>query len=334
MAAAAGARRRSSSGLFLMTLNLFQYSRTRMKAITEALTPARVAALALAICCVSLLAHRREAFHAKLHAQIAGGYSTEGAWPWYVQVIITLKTGSRFICGGVLISRNTVLTAAHCMVDTANIATITCFVGADNGKTKQEVIDAKQYRIHPFYSSHNLTYAGYKIGEPVSTKLNENELKAAFAKDGVDRRVNAHGICDLALVYLPRDVRSDITPITLSSTRNVAGPVIILGRGRTDRKDVKIMFGQSPAELQAMIIDGGVPPIVRNQPKGMIVFPANSRHFDHGDSGGPVIVEVSPKVYRLVGLVCGISVTGTTIALGTPLYINFIKKYATRVTVV
>ena len=44
---------------------------------------------------------------------INGQWAARGAWPWQVM----LKKNGRFICGGVLLSKRWVLTAAHCIED-------------------------------------------------------------------------------------------------------------------------------------------------------------------------------------------------------------------------
>ena len=44
---------------------------------------------------------------------INGQWAARGAWPWQVM----LKKNGRFICGGVLLSKLWVLTAAHCIED-------------------------------------------------------------------------------------------------------------------------------------------------------------------------------------------------------------------------
>jgi len=46
--------------------------------------------------------------------RIVGGSDSEpGAWPWQAGIVTT--TGTRPFCGGVLISEQWVLTAAHCV---------------------------------------------------------------------------------------------------------------------------------------------------------------------------------------------------------------------------
>lgn len=278
-------------------------------------------AISIAALCISfsLLAHR-EGFHAtKVSAQIAGGYTTTGAWPWYVQVIIKNKGRIIQMCGGVLISKDKVLTAAHCRLNAYDMEGV-CIVGADNGKTKYDTIDISGASYHPRYSENNLRYANYKMSgtaTPDMKKTNEG------------KNVDMYGVCDLAIITLSRPARSNIIPITLAKGRNEINPLILLGRGITDRKDVAIMklFPKSPELLQAIVIDGKAPQRSKFI-KDWIEFPASTHHIDHGDSGGPVVVEVAPRKYHLIGITAAGRDSTITYSTHTPQHLDWILKRA------
>lgn len=52
--------------------------------------------------------------------QIVGGTTAaKGAWPWTSLVLVSLGDNLYKMCGGTLVSKNKVITAAHCVIDTA-----------------------------------------------------------------------------------------------------------------------------------------------------------------------------------------------------------------------
>lgn len=54
---------------------------------------------------------------------VGGKASVKGAWPWQVSIIKLLNdTGGKPVCGGTLIERQWVVTAAHCFDRYASLA--------------------------------------------------------------------------------------------------------------------------------------------------------------------------------------------------------------------
>ncbi len=52
---------------------------------------------------------------APLNNKIVGGEAAKaGAWPWQVSIRITAVDGGEGLCGGSLINKDWVLSAAHC----------------------------------------------------------------------------------------------------------------------------------------------------------------------------------------------------------------------------
>nr|XP_057917980.1 chymotrypsin-like protease CTRL-1 [Doryrhamphus excisus] len=89
---------------------------------------------------------------APLNTRIAGGEDAqEGSWPWQVY----LAVNGQFTCGGMLISNEWVLTAAHC-INTVSLPLWTLYLGRHNqsGPNPNEVSrNLSQIIQHPDYAS-------------------------------------------------------------------------------------------------------------------------------------------------------------------------------------
>ncbi|XP_066951798.1 proclotting enzyme-like [Macrobrachium rosenbergii] len=96
---------------------------------------------------------------ATVESRIVGGQEAKiGEYPWMVLVFITLKLGGHAICGGSLIKRKWVLSAAHCFHG-LNYESVALFLGDHNIATNDEVpttgFIAHTIRIHPQYDSYS-----------------------------------------------------------------------------------------------------------------------------------------------------------------------------------
>ncbi|KAJ1835334.1 hypothetical protein LPJ63_001222 [Coemansia sp. RSA 2711] len=110
-------------------------------------------AVALALC---LLAST----HALVERIIGGARVPDGTYPFAVRLTITTASDN-LLCGGALVDRGLVVTAAHCMVDTTNNAVfapseVSVCYGASS-ITKQSCTTARNVTVHPDYDPLTLS---------------------------------------------------------------------------------------------------------------------------------------------------------------------------------
>ncbi|XP_060776199.1 serine protease 27-like [Neoarius graeffei] len=93
--------------------------------------------------------------HAPFNTRIVGGQSaSDGTWPWQVSLQSPAYTGGHF-CGGSLINKDWVLTAAHCFSSTKTSG-LTVYLGKQtlSGLNPNQIArGVKQVILHPKYNS-------------------------------------------------------------------------------------------------------------------------------------------------------------------------------------
>ncbi|KAL0477986.1 PRSS55 [Acrasis kona] len=159
--------------------------------------------------------------YTKPEARIAGGQvSGTNQFPYTVELINTLSNGQS-VCGGSLINRRYILTAAHCYLENPNISAANVIVGTNDLNAN----DAQVIRI-----SHAIVHPGY------NNETYEN---------------------DIAIAVLSRDVPESSTTqyMVLSTTAPSANTNLwVAGWGITSDNAQNIPLLQNYAELYA--VDG------------------------------------------------------------------------------
>ncbi|NWY89747.1 ACRO protein, partial [Loxia curvirostra] len=94
--------------------------------------------------------------------RIVGGTGAKlGAWPWIVSIQHPWIPHLKHLCGGSLISKQWVLTAAHCFDEVTEISLLYVVIGATqltqpgNGAQVRHV---KQVLIHQYYTHDDMSY--------------------------------------------------------------------------------------------------------------------------------------------------------------------------------
>ncbi|XP_027029918.2 uncharacterized protein LOC113660546 [Tachysurus fulvidraco] len=110
--------------------------------------------VALVLCLKGSHSQLSECGTAPLNTRIVGGQNTtDGAWPWQVSLQSPVYNGH--FCGGSLINKDWVLTAAHCF-SSASMSSLTVYLGKQTLKgsnPNQIARSVKQMIIHPNYNS-------------------------------------------------------------------------------------------------------------------------------------------------------------------------------------
>merc|ERR1719317_1218348 len=97
--------------------------------------------------------------------RIVGGEDAgKGEFPW--QVALVSNGGSRPFCGGILLSSDTVLTAAHCRISVTRFQVVVGEHDVSKGDGEQK-ISPSRWINHPSYSGNDNDFAIIKLSSPV-----------------------------------------------------------------------------------------------------------------------------------------------------------------------
>ncbi|KAA0197842.1 hypothetical protein HAZT_HAZT010187 [Hyalella azteca] len=87
---------------------------------------------------------------------IGGSLAEEGAYPWMAKLVIKMKNGNAFQCGGSIINSRNILTAAHCLEDKQKLSILVSVgrTGTAPVPTEQRM-EATEFIVHEAYSSNS-----------------------------------------------------------------------------------------------------------------------------------------------------------------------------------
>lgn len=174
--------------------------------------------------------------------------------PKYMQhaVMVLSKMGS--ICSGVVISQNSILTAAHC------------------------IQDRSEFAVH------------YRTPSGVAVLLSPRKIISHpnYVPDAIAKRVRS---IDLAIVQLEDPLPSEFQPVKLSYERPRAGDLVFIGGYGLTNEKIRSSNGRFLSSQLTVIEPYGPSKIVlwlRGRP-----IPKSNLNSGgcHGDSGGPIFID-------------------------------------------
>ncbi|XP_027716781.1 kallikrein-7 [Vombatus ursinus] len=145
---------------------------------------------------------------------INGEECSRGSHPWQV----ALFNGNQLHCGGVLVARNWVLTAAHCMMNSYNV-----HLGKHNLKDRErgsQVIQATRSYRHPQYSTvthvNDLMLIKLQRAATLGTNIKPVTLPSKCASPGTSCTVSGWGTTTSPDATYPEELQC--TNVSLIST--------------------------------------------------------------------------------------------------------------------
>ena len=211
---------------------------------------------------------------------VGGEESSNGAWPWQVSLRIAGRPGSQgHFCGGSLISKTWVLTAAHCVVSKAGVRDPSSFavMHGSNHLDRANVRSVAKVLPHPAYdgsAAEGADIALVKLENPIDSTeraritLTSADLESRFGMPGACAVVSGWGTMD------PDDQDSGPTML-----RDVDVPLV-------SNAECAKVYGSS---ITADQICAG--------------YQSGGKDSCQGDSGGPLVIEDPLKGWTQIGVV-------------------------------
>lgn len=214
----------------------------------------------------------------ELSQRIFGGEKTDlDEFPWMALLEYATPNGKRTACGGVLISRRYVVTAAHCLT----------------AKNLQNTLRLESVRLgeyntatHPDCISDGANGA-ICADDPISVGIDEQIVHESYWPSSRDNKY------DVAVLRLSRDVAftNYIKAICLPSHANIGQNLFVAGWGRTENRsssDVKLKLSLSIADKEQCRVTYRTAKISVGYGQ-MCAGGEAGKDSCRGDSGGPLM---------------------------------------------
>ncbi|CAH1270981.1 F2 [Branchiostoma lanceolatum] len=218
---------------------------------------------------------------------VGGTEAAKGAWPWLVAIYQERRQGVQLVCGGALIAKDWVLTAAHCLerrrerVSPDQLYVVAGEHARDQEEGTEQYVYVQEYHVPPEYRPDRLDY------DIALLKLSTPSQLGPFVRT----------LC------LPKGNLRDSYQTRAGST------VLFAGWGATDPVrpgEVPGIPTLVPQELCLPIVSqpvcekSTVVPITQRQLCAGYRF--QEKDACRGDSGGPLVVKHRDNLWGIVGI--------------------------------
>ena len=156
---------------------------------------------------------------------VDGGVANYGEWPWQIQMVVADSHSHR--CGGSLINKQWVITAAHCVIDLDTASDIRIIIGEHNIETTLEPYNQidrmlSKIQIHPSFNRKlsqqhfEFDLALLKFDRPIEYTPNAIPIclpELGYDFGGQDGWTTGWGSTDEVNVELPSTLREVNVPL-------------------------------------------------------------------------------------------------------------------------
>lgn len=209
-----------------------------------------------------------------------GEYITRGDWPWIVALFVKSLGNLNFHCGGTLISKKLVITAAHCIKDRDREpykpSEVVSFLGrnniiewSDQGFTSSDIT---QIYMHPDYRAENLSY--------------DSDLSILVLKSTISYTRFIRPICLWSFSANIRDIEQQVG-IVVGWGRNENGSIV--------SAEAKKVNAPIVSEAECLRADESFRYITSN--RTFCAGGLNGEGPCHGDSGGGLVLKYGDQWY-------------------------------------
>ncbi len=229
---------------------------------------------------------------------VGGQPAAQGKYPWQVRLYESMDDDIGF-CGGSIIAKQWVLTAAHCLVDTDKVV-----VGFGNvDRTQTTKIASEKVIVHPAYlQGQKADLALIKLATPI-----DDAPAVALANAGTSRSLLSPGakatvtgwgaIWDFQAFNNAMDVMAGRRSL---SERRLLNDEELQAPRKLHEVDIEVI---DPAECKSIYDSLQVSAFTIGDTEICATGPRGGKDSCFGDSGGPLVVPSGAGGYVQVGIV-------------------------------